>query len=276
MRASVTLSIAAAATVAALTLLSAPYWISAFIYRPSALSPSAPKACGLGGAQEINIRSGSIDHLSSLWFPPDDQAAAVVIIAHGRSTNICARASIAAKLHRDGFGVLLFDYRGYGRSSGRPSEVGLTEDAMSAYDWLRLQGIGAQRVIVLGQSLGDAPATQLSVARPVAALVLVSPFTSLPGAIADYVGLPLLERLPWRQNRFEVAEGLTKLDVPVLLIVSRQDGLVPYANSRRAAQYARRGRWLEVDGLRHDGLLAATAQDGRLSRALAKLVPKAG
>lgn len=276
MRARITLSIAAAATVTALIVLSAFDWISAFVYRPAALTPSAPKACGLAGAQEADIRSGSADHLSALWLPPDDSAAPVVLIAHGRSANVCARASVAARLRRDGFGVLLFDYRGYGRSSGRPSEAGLTEDAVSAYDWLRRQGIGAQRVIVLGQSLGDAPAAQLSAVRPVAALALVSPFTSLPGAIAEHLGWPLIERLPWTRNRFEVAENLTKLRVPVLFIVSREDGLVPYADSRRAARYAHLCRWLEVDGLRHDGLLAAIAQDGRLSRALATLVPKGG
>jgi hypothetical protein len=96
----------------------------------------------------------------------------------------------------------------------------------------------------------------------------------LPGAIAERVGWPLIARLPWTHNRFEVAQSLTKLRIPVLFIVSRQDGLVPYADSRRAARYAHLCRWLEVDGLQHDGLLAAVAQDGRLSHALASLVPK--
>ena len=267
-------SIAGAATVVVLTLLSAPYWISVFIYRPAPLALSAPKACGLVGAYEASVPSGSADHLSSLWIPPKDVASPVVLVVHGRSANVCARASIAARLRSDGFGVLLFDYRGYGRSSGRPSETGLTEDAVSAYDWLRREGIRAQRIIVLGQSLGDAPAAQLSAVRPVAALALVSPFTSLPGAIADRTGWPLIEWLPWTRNRFEVAESLTTLRVPVLFIVSRQDGLVPYANSRRASHHAHLSRWLEADGIQHDGLLAAVARDGRLSGALLTLVPK--
>ena len=170
--------------------------------------------------------------------------------------------------------MLLFDYRGYGRSSGRPSETGLTEDAVSAYDWLQRQGIGAQRLIVLGQSLGDAPAAQLAAMRPVAALALVSPFTSLPEAIADRTGWRFVERLPWTCNRFEVADSLTRLRVPVLFIVSRQDGLVPYANSERASQRARLRRVLQADGLQHDGLLEAVADDGRLSASLLTLIPK--
>src|SRR5436305_894927 len=104
MRAQVTLSIAAAAAVVALTMLSAPYWISAFVYRPAALAPSAPRACGLIGAQDVDIHSGSADRLSAVWLPPPDAAAPVVLIVHGRSANLCTRASIAARLRRDGFG----------------------------------------------------------------------------------------------------------------------------------------------------------------------------
>ena len=186
---------------------------------------------------------------------------------------MCTRAPIAVRLHRDGFGVLVFDYRGYGRSSGRPSEKGLTDDSVSAVDWLKREGIEGRRLIVVGQSLGDAPAAQLSTMRPVAALVLVSPFTSLPGAIADRTGWRFIEGLPWPRNRFEVADSLTKLAAPALFIVSRQDGLVPYANSERVSHRARFRRWLEVDGARHDGLLAAVADDGRLSAALWALAP---
>ena len=257
-------------------LLSAPYWISAFIYRPARLGSLTPAACGLTGAREVNFPSGPIDHISAVWLPPKDVKSPVVLIVHGRSANMCTRAPIAARLHRDGFGVVVFDYRGYGRSSGRPSEMGLTEDSVAAVDWLEREGIEGRRLIVVGQSLGDAPAAQLSTIRPVAVLVLVSPFTSLPGAIADRTGLRFIERLPWARNRFEVADRLAKLTVPALFIVSRQDGLVPYANSERVSRHARLARWLEVDGVRHDGLLAAVADDGRLSAALWALAPNGG
>lgn len=259
---------------AAVALLSAPYWISAFIYRPQPLPVSNPGTWGFTGAREVSFASGRSDRLFAWWAPPGDSTRPVVLIVHGRSANIATRASIAARLRDDGFGVLLFDYRGYGRSSGRSTEQSLTEDAEAAYDWLLGQGVTARQIIVLGQSLGDAPAAQLSAARPVAGLALVSPFTNLPDAIADRVGWRAISRLPWRRNRYEVADSLAKLRAPVLFIVSRQDGLVPYANSCRAWRSARIRRWLEADGYRHDGLLAAVARDGRLSQALWALVPQ--
>ena len=113
--------------------------------------------------------------LAGWWIAPRRDAP-VVLIAHGRSGNIATRAAAAQRLGADGFGVMLFDYRGYGASGGRPSERGLTEDAVSAYEWLRRRGVPANRIALPGHSLGNAPAAALAASRQVVALVLVSPF----------------------------------------------------------------------------------------------------
>jgi len=263
--------VVAAVVGSATALASVAYWIPAFIYRPQYLSVHEPDRWGLSGAREVSFPSGA-DRLFGWWAPPRSRASPVVLIVHGRSSNVSTRASIASSLVKDGFGVLLFDYRGYGRSSGRPSEAGLTADALAAYDWLRRQGVAARDVIVLGQSLGNAPAAQLSASRPIAALVLVSPFTSLPEAIDDDLGWTAFRTLPWPRNRFDVASSVAVISVPVLFIVSRQDGLVPYENSLRLARRTHNVRWLETDDLRHDGLLAGVARSGRLSIGLRYLV----
>jgi pimeloyl-ACP methyl ester carboxylesterase len=264
------LAIAAAVAMMA-TLGFVAYWIPAFIYRPQPLYFHEPSRWGLDGAQEVSFMSGG-DRLFGWWAPPRNRASPVVLIVHGRSSNISTRASIASSLVKDGFGVLLFDYRGYGRSSGRPNEAGLTEDAQAAYDWLHRQGVASRKVIVVGQSLGNAPAAQLSASRPIAALVLVSPFTSLPEAIDDHLGWTAISKLPWPRNRFDVATSVAAISAPVLFIVSRQDGLVPYDNSLRLARRAQHVRWLEADGLHHDGLLTGVARNGRLSTALRALL----
>lgn len=243
-------------------------WIPILIYRPAPLTQAAPSAWGMPSARIVSVPSGRGDHLFGWWLRPPTRGAPVVLIVHGRSGNISTRASIAARLSADGFGVLLFDFRGYGRSTGQSSERTLTEDATAAYDWLRRQDVDARQIVVLGQSLGDAAAAQLTALRPVRALALVSPFTSLPGALADSVPWLPTHLLPWSQNRFEVKASIRTLRVPVLFVISRDDGIVPYANSRRLAAAARDVRWLELDGQRHNGLLAAASASGRLSQAL--------
>jgi pimeloyl-ACP methyl ester carboxylesterase len=252
-------------------ILTVSFWIPAFIYRPAPLSRPNPSDWGLPGALSVTISSGSADRLFGWWLPPPSPMAPVVLIIHGRSANISTRASVAARLSADGFGVLLFDFRGYGRSTGRSTESSLTEDAKAAYDWLRGQGIGDDRIMVIGQSLGDAPAAELSASRPVRALALVSPFTSLPGAMADRLGWPPLQFIPWPRNRFDVRPSIRALRAPVIFVVSRDDGLVPYVNSRRIAADALHPHWLEVGGQRHDGLLEEVTRTGRLSQALKAL-----
>jgi pimeloyl-ACP methyl ester carboxylesterase len=247
-------------------------WIPVFIYLPTPLARPAPVAWGLPMANIVTITSGPSDRLFAWWVPPPNKSAPVALIIHGRSANVSTRAPIAAKLSADGFGVLLFDYRGYGLSTGRSNEASLVADSRAAYDWLRRSGVQPSQIVVLGQSLGNAPAAQLSASRPVRALALISPFTSLPGALADRLHLAWLRYLPWPRNRFDVEASARRLHVPVLLVVSRDDGLVPYDNSRKVAASVRDARWLEVDGQRHDGLLAAVAKTGRLSQALKALV----
>ncbi len=246
-------------------------WIPAFIYRPTPLARPDPAAWGLPQARVVTILSGQSDRLFAWWGPPPNRQAPVALIIHGRSANVSTRAPVAAKLSADGFGVLLFDYRGYGRSRGRSNEASLFADSIAAYDWLRRSGVQPSQIVVIGQSLGNAPAAQLSASRPVRALALISPFTSLPGALADRLHLDWLRYMPWPQNRFDVEASARRLHVPILFVVSRDDGLVPYENSRKVAASVSDARWLEADGFRHDGLLAAVAKTGRLSQALKAL-----
>jgi fermentation-respiration switch protein FrsA (DUF1100 family) len=258
---------------AAATFATLPLWISFFIFRPAPLSSVEPARWGVAGAALIAFRARDGSRLTGWWLPPRAPAGPVVLIAHGRSANIATRAPIMRRLGRDGFGVLMFDYRGYGASTGRPSEAGLTEDTLAAYDWLRGHGVAPEHLVLIGQSLGDAPAAQAAAARPVAALVLVSPFTSLPDVAADRLPWLPLRFLPWRRNRYDVAAALAASRTPLLLVASEADGMVPMANSRRLAAAARgRVHWLVEARLPHDGLLAGITADGRLGSALKPLL----
>jgi pimeloyl-ACP methyl ester carboxylesterase len=252
---------------AALALATISLWIGFFIFRPAPLAETDPRIWGLEQARLVSIRSGG-ETLSGWWAPPRDAGGPVAMILHGRSANISSRAAVARRLVADGFGVLLFDYRGYGASSGRPSEQGLIEDGMAAYDWLRAEGIRSGQVHVIGQSLGNAPAARLAASRPVAALVLVSPFTSLPDAAADRFPWLPIRWLPWPRNRFDVSSAIAGVRAPLILVASRSDSMVPIGNSRRLAGLVPGARWIEVGQPGHDGLLTAVAASGLLTGAL--------
>jgi fermentation-respiration switch protein FrsA (DUF1100 family) len=258
-----------AAAIAAL-----PFVITPFIFWPDAIGSADPSRWGLRQARSVMFAAADGSALSGWWLAPPTATAATVLLVHGRSGNISSRASIARRLRADGFGVLLFDYRGYGASEGTPSERGISEDALSAYAWLRAQGISPGRLIVIGQSLGNAPAAQLTSNRPVAGLVLVSPFVSLPEAAADRLPWLPIRAVPWPRNRFEVQASLAGSAPPLIFIASRGDDLVPFAHSARLdAALDRRARWIVLPSAPHDGLLAEATHSGALTGALRALTP---
>lgn len=252
-----------------LVILTLPLWISIFIFRPERLSNSDPHAWRLPQAREVWIASGS-RRLSAWWLRATKPDGATVLLIHGRSSNISTRAYITEQLANAGFGVLSFDFSGYGASTGRPSEANLLEDSEAAYAWLIGNGVRPNRVVVLGQSLGNASAAKVAADHPVAGLVLVSPFTSLPGAGRDRFGWLPIDWLPWVVNRYEVASFVAKLDIPVVLVASRSDGLVPMRNTNRLASIVKHPVWVMDDRFTHDGLLTGGIASGDLLRAMAR------
>jgi hypothetical protein len=254
----------AAAAAATLSLLALPYAAPLLVFRPEPLASADPARWRVE-AREVGFAAADGSRLSAWWVPPPGADSPVVLLVHGRSGNIATRADIVRRLAQDGIGLLAFDYRGYGASGGHPSEQAIGEDAVSAYDWLRARGVAAARIAVVGQSLGNAPAARLAASRPVGALVLVSPFTSLAGAAAER--WPPLALLPWPRNRFEVAAHLADVRAPVLFAVAGADETVPRAEARRAAAaMPRPPLWIEIEGHRHDGLLRTLVSEGRLQR----------
>jgi fermentation-respiration switch protein FrsA (DUF1100 family) len=166
----------------------------------------------------------------------------------------------------------MFDYRGYGASEGEPSEEGIYEDTLAAYDWLVSHSTRPERLIIIGQSLGNSPAARLAAERPVSGLVLVAPFTNLPEAAAERLPWLPLRLIPWRHSRFDVAEHLARVSAPVLLIATQADELVPFSNSLKVRGLtAHSPAWIEDRHLTHNGLLAAIARDGRLTAGIHKL-----
>src|SRR5438093_95446 len=117
------------------------------------------------------------------WFFPAEtnspQAHLVVLLCHGNAGNISHRLDVCQVLLETGVNVFLFDYRGYGRSSGRPSEEGTYLDAQAAHEWLQRKGFPGKNIIAFGESLGGGIASELAAREPLAGLVLQSTFSCL-------------------------------------------------------------------------------------------------
>ena len=149
--------------------------------------------------------------------------------------------------------VLIFDYPGYGRSGGRPSEAGCYAAAAAAHDWLTAPGrVAAGRVIVLGRSLGAGVAVDLACRRPVRALVLYSPFTSFPDLAQEKCRWLPTRRLV--QNRFDNLAKIGGVRGPVFIAHGTADALVPVRHGERlyAAAPAPK-RFLPLAGRGHNG-----------------------
>ncbi len=133
-------------------------------------------------------------------------------------------------LHDLGYNVLSFDYRGYGRSDGKPSEAGLYEDARAAYNHLIASGVSPTRIVLAGQSLGSAVAVELATRVTSAGVVLFSPIDSVPmtaGRIYPWVPVHYLAA-----NRFDSNAKIDRLRVPVVMFHSEYDRLIPLQAAR--------------------------------------------
>jgi uncharacterized protein len=160
-----------------------------------------------------------------------------VLVANGNAGDRSLRAPLARALAREGFGVLLFDYRGYGGNPGQPSEDGLALDVRAAYRFLvENRGVASGRLVYFGESLGAAVVTELSTEHPPAGLVLRSPFTDL--AAVGQVHYPFLPVRALLRDRFPVVDHIRRVDVPTTVVYATHDSVVPAAQSLAVADAA--------------------------------------
>ena len=150
------------------------------IYFPGDAAPT-PGEVGMSGVELVTFETTDGLGLSGWFLPqPGPSPRVTVLVFNGNAGNRAHRGPLAAALHRHGFQVLLFDYRGYGGNPGTPTERGLIADSRAARAYLAGRAdVDASRIVYFGESLGTAVAIDLAVAHPPLAVVLRSPFTSL-------------------------------------------------------------------------------------------------
>jgi len=201
------------------------------------------------------------------WFVPCEGARSTVLIFHGNGGNISHRLSFIQMLHQLGLHVFIVDYRGYGKSEGKPFEEGLYRDARAAYSWWASERQPrGERLILLGESLGGAVAVHLAARKPVAGIILQSTFNSARDMAKTMFPIGLL--LPFTGIRFDSEKEIAQVTCPKLFIHGERDDIVPFRLGKALHAAAPPPKaFYTVSGAGHNDLLwVAGAEYGRQVR----------
>ncbi|TWT48376.1 alpha/beta hydrolase [Botrimarina hoheduenensis] len=189
------------------------------------------------------------------WFAPHPKAKQVILYAHGQTEHVASLASVVARL-QDALdaSVLVFDYRGYGKSEGRATEGGAIADAMAAQQWLAERtGKLPEELILIGRSLGGAVAVGVAAERGAKALILENTFGRLVD-VASY-HYPWLPVRPFMRNRFDSIRRIARYEGPLLQLHGTRDRIAPakFARELYAACPSPMKRFYTVRrGVHHD------------------------
>jgi fermentation-respiration switch protein FrsA (DUF1100 family) len=194
----------------------------------------------------VRINAFYLSHPSSpkvlLWF-------------HGNAENIGYGLARMKVLSQIGVNILAVDYRGYGKSEGKPDEAGVYRDADAAYDYLvKQRHIRAEDIFIYGNSLGGAVALDLAARRPCGGLIVQSSFTSARAMARRMFRVPLLEYVP--KTRFDSLQKIRDVHAPILIAHGTRDEVVPFEMGRRLfAAASEPKRFYPIEGAGHNDVI---------------------
>ena len=184
----------------------------------------APASAGLRGVDELVLETPDGSRLIA-WRTSAVEGQPFILYLHGNAGNLASRADRFQRYQAQGLGLAMLSWRGYGGSTGRPSEANNVADARLAYDTLVASGVRPEDIVVYGESLGSGVAIQLVAERKVAALVLDAPYTSIVDvALLSYPYLPVR---PLLIDRYESDRHIKQVRVPVLVLHGERDAVIP-------------------------------------------------
>jgi len=188
-----------------------------------------PAEAGLPQAEEIELTTGDGERVIA-WHVPPRGDKPVVLYFQGNGGALNLRAQRFARLTSDGTGLIALSYRGYGGSTGRPSEAGLLRDAEATYAFATAR-YPAEHLVLYGESLGSGVAVALAAEHKVGKVILEAPYTS-----AVEIGAAAYPFLPVRllmHDQFRSDERIGKLTAPVLVLHGARDSVIPIAYGER-------------------------------------------
>jgi len=230
---------------------------------PSRAVVATPARTGLA-YEEVALVTEDGVQLHGWFVPAAAEPRGVLLFFHGNAGNISHRLDSLKIFHDLGLAVLIFDYRGYGRSEGKVSEDGTYLDAEAAWRHLsEARGIAENQIVLFGRSLGAAVAAHLATRHRPKALIMESSFTSVPDLAAKYYRIFPVRWLS--RFRYDARADLGAVACPVLIVHSRNDEIIPVAHGRALFEAAPEPKaFLELQGGHNDGFLVSgrTYTDG--------------
>lgn len=216
-------------------------------YYPDKIVYGTPTQSGLK-YEEVTFPSKDGTFLTGWFVPAVGEPKGTVIHFHGNAQNMTAHFSFVSWLPKEGFNVFIFDYRGYGKSQGKPSRETVFQDCVAAVDYVKSRNdIDRNSIVLLGQSLGGAFALSAfgeGMITDIRAVAIDSTFYSYRLMVRDAIkGIPILSFLRWPLSFIVVSNShspgpvIKNISVPLLLIHGTDDQVIPYHH----------GQWLFED-----------------------------
>ncbi len=249
----VLLMLGSVATVYLIIMAWAYFMQSNMVYFPSAIVDITPDKINLQ-YEEVNLTTSDNVTING-WYIPTEETQNTILVAHGNGGNISDMMETIRQFHSMGLNIFIFDYRGYGQSTGHPDEAGTYIDAETAWKYLvTKRQIDENKIILFGVSLGGAIAIELAHNHKPLGLIVESSFTSLPDIAAKlYPFLPV--RLISRYD-YNSAKKIGNVNTPVLVIHSSNDEMVPFSHGQKLFDLAREPKqFLEISGSHNEGFM---------------------
>lgn len=200
----------------------------------------------------VSNEDGTRDTLNALYFRADSVAKGLILYFHGNRGNLQRWGRYASDLTRYGYDVVVFDYRGYGKSTGKPGEDVFYADARQVYDWVKNEIGPFGNLVLYGRSLGSAVASNLAIEVKPELLILETPFDEIRGAIPPYWN-PLTSLLPLKYV-FSNAEHLRLVHSRVVIFHGTNDRIVPLHSAMRLKQWTAPNDFVILEGGTHRNL----------------------
>lgn len=227
------------------------------MYHPARQLAYTPSAVGLDFEEvHFSTEDGVMVHG---WYIPALEARGTVLFSHGNAGNISGRLETIRMLHQLNVNVLVYDYRGYGKSEGSPDEEGTYLDARAGWNFLTdKKNITEDEIIIMGRSLGGAVSAWLATSTKPAGLILESTFTSakdLAQELYPWVPVRWLMKIEYPTKRY-----LQNISVPKLILHSSGDHLIPFHHGRQIFESANEPKdFFEMSGDHGGGHIATGA-----------------